>query len=83
MEVGLYASHCLWEHTRSGYLRLERHWFGTAACRPCLGQSRVSDIRAADVSRPDMRLRGCDCLRDKLDVVVVPDVLQEYQIFSV
>ena len=36
--------------------------------RPCLGQSRVSDIRAADVSRPDTRRRSCDCLRDTLDV---------------
>ena len=68
MEVGLYASHRLREHTRSGDLRLERHWFETAACRPCLGQSRVSDIRAADVSRPDMRLGGFDCFRDMLDV---------------
>ena len=87
MEFGLYASHSLREHTRQGGLRLERHWFETAAC-PCLGQSRVSDIRAADVSRPDMRRRGYDCVRDKLDVpveelVLVPDVLQEYQIFSV
>ena len=40
----------------------------TAMGRPCLGQRRVSDIRAADVSCPDMRRGGCDCLRDMLDV---------------
>jgi len=51
-----------------GGLRVERHWFETVVCRPCLVESRVSDIRAADVSRPDMRRRGCDCLRDMLDV---------------
>ena len=88
MEVGLYASRRLREHTRWWDLRLEKHWFETVACRLCLGQSRISDISAADVSRPDMRLRGCDCLRDTLDVQVeelflVPDVLKEYQIFSV
>ena len=28
----------------------------------------TSDIRAADMSRPDMRRRGCDCFRDMLDM---------------
>ena len=88
MEVGLYASHRLREHTRQGALLLERHWFETAVCRPCLGQSRVSDIRAADVSvqicfEEAVTVFGI-CLTCQVEeLVLVPHVLKEYHIFSV